>query len=124
MEQSSQIRLSARAAVPGVANTLGSFRAVPSGTALGAEIQGVDFSLPVPEDVKEALRKAWADHMALVFRGQRLTDDHLLAASGVFGPPHDAASRKYHLNVGHAVDDSYMVSKHPSVTIISNLVDP
>ena len=52
---------------------------------------------------------------------QRLTDDHLLAASGVFGPPHDAASRKYHLNVGHGVDDSYMVSKHPSITIISNL---
>jgi len=45
----------------------------------------------------------------------------LLAASGVFGPPHDAASRKYHLDVGQAVDDSYMVSKHASITIISNL---
>ena len=55
----------------------------------------------MPEDVKEALRKAWADHMVLLFRGQNLDDDQLLAASGIFGPPHDAASRKYHLDVGH-----------------------
>jgi hypothetical protein len=38
----------ARAPAPGTANTLAAFRAVPSGAALGAEIQGVDFALPVP----------------------------------------------------------------------------
>ena len=37
----------------GTANTLASFRVVPTGAALGAEIRGVDFSLPVPDDVKE-----------------------------------------------------------------------
>jgi alpha-ketoglutarate-dependent taurine dioxygenase len=121
MEQVSSSPQVARAGTPGPVNTLAGFRAVPSGGPLGAEIKGVDFSLPVPEDVKEALRKAWADHMVLLFRGQKLDDDHLLAASGVFGPPHEAASRKYHLDVGHAVDDAYMVSKHASITIISNL---
>ena len=105
----------------GAANTLASFRAVPTGAALGAEIEGVDFALPVPEDVKQALRDAWAAHMVLLFRGQRIDDDHLLAASGVFGPPHDAASRRYHLEAGQKVDDTYMVSKHASITIISNL---
>jgi len=121
MEHTSQNRQAARTIPPSAVNTLAAFRAVASGAALGAEIQGVDFSLPVPEDVKDALRRAWAEHMVLLVRGQWLTDEHLLAASGIFGPPHTAASRNYHLNVGHAVDDSFMVSKHPSITIISNL---
>ena len=103
------------------ANTLAALRVVPSGAALGAEMQGVDFSLVVPEEVKAALRKAWADHMVLLIRGQSLDDEQLLATSAIFGPPHDAASRKYHLDAGQAVDNAYMVSKHPSITIISNL---
>ena len=69
----------------GAANSLASFRVVPSGAALGAEIRGVAFSAPVPEDLKAALRKAWADHMVLLVRGQALTDDHLLATSLIFG---------------------------------------
>ena len=121
MEQISTSTPRPRATAAGTVNTLAAFRVIPSGAALGAEIEGVDFSRPVPEAVKEALRKAWADHMVLLWRGQQLNDDQLLAASAIFGPPHEAASRSYHLNVGHAVDDAYMVSKHKSITIISNL---
>jgi taurine dioxygenase len=94
---------------------------VPSGAALAAEVRGVNFSLPVPEDVKDALRKAWAEHLVLLIRGQDIDDEQLLATSGIFGPPHEAASRKYHLNVGEKVDDKHMLSRHPSVSIISNL---
>ena len=103
------------------ANTLAAFRALPTGAPVGAEIAGVDFSVPVPEEVKAALRKAWADHMVLLIRGQRLDDEQLLATSAIFGPPHDAASRKYNLDAGQAVDNTYMVSRHSSITIISNL---
>ena len=97
------------------------FRVVPTGAAVGAEIEGVDLAAPVPDDVKAALRRAWADHMVLLVRGQRLTDEQLLEASGIFGPPHDSAARHYHLAAGHGVDDSFMVSRHPSITIIPTL---
>jgi len=92
----------------------------PSGAALAAEVRGVDFSRPLSGDDRAALRNAWAEHLVLLFRGQTLTDEQLLPASGVFGPPHEAASRKYHLDVGEKVDDK-LISRHPSVSIISNL---
>lgn len=111
----------ARARAPARLNTLDTFEAVPTGAALGAEIRGVDFSLPVPEDVKAALRKAWAEYMVLLIRDQNIDDDQLLAAAGVFGPPHTAAARKYHLDVGEKVDDEYTLSRHPSVSIIANV---
>jgi taurine dioxygenase len=94
---------------------------LPTGAALAAEIRGVDLSLAVPDQTKAALRQAWADHLVLLFRGQSIDDDQLLAAAGIFGPPHEAASRKYHLDVGKAVDNRYMISKHPSISIVSNL---
>ncbi len=93
----------------------------PPDAALGAEVRGIDLSMPVPEDVKATLRQAWADHLVLLFRGQQIDDDHLLAASGIFGPPHEAASRKYHLNTGKQVDNQFMISRHPSISIVSNL---
>jgi taurine dioxygenase len=93
---------------------------IPTGAALGAEIRGVDFSRPVAEDTRAALRKAWAEHMVLLFRGQAIDDEGLLEASAVFGPPHEAASRQYHLAVGEKVDDK-LISRHASVAIISNL---
>lgn len=105
----------------GHSNALSSFRVVSSGAALAAEIQGMDFALAAPEEVKDALRKAWADHLVLLFRNQHIDDHQLLAAAGIFGPPHDSASRKYHLNVGRKVDNKFMISQHPSVSIISNL---
>ena len=103
------------------ANTLAAFKVVPTGAAVGAEIHGMDLSLPIPDDVQEALRQAWAKHMVLYWRGQKISDDQLMAVSGVFGPPHEAAARKYHLNVGEKVDDEFMISRHPSVSIISNI---
>ncbi len=93
---------------------------IPSGAALAAEIRGVDFSRVVADQVKEGLRKAWAEHLVLLIRDQEIDDEQLIATAGIFGPPHEAASRKYHLNVGEQVDDK-LISRHPSVAIISNL---
>jgi len=108
----------ARSLVP---NALAAFEVVPTGAALGAEIRGLDLSLPVPDEAQAALRQAWADHLVLLVRGQKISDEQLLAFSAIFGPPHDSASRKYHLGVGKKVDNEFMISKHPSISIISNL---
>jgi taurine dioxygenase len=55
--------------------------------ALGAEVAGVDLSRPVDDATREALARALAEHLALVFHDQSLTPEQYLRAAGVFGPP-------------------------------------
>ena len=55
--------------------------------SLGAEIAGIDLSQPIDAATREALSQALAEHLALVFRDQRLTPPQYLAAASAFGPP-------------------------------------
>jgi taurine dioxygenase len=55
--------------------------------AIGAEITGIDFRKPVDAVTREALSKALAEHLALVFPNQSLTCADYLAAASAFGPP-------------------------------------
>jgi alpha-ketoglutarate-dependent taurine dioxygenase len=66
---------------------LGEVRVTPLHPSLGAEVAGVDLSAPIDEATREALSRALADHLALVFRDQSLTPAQYLAAASVFGPP-------------------------------------
>src|SRR5437899_2327181 len=59
----------------------------PLHPSLGAEITGVDLGQPIDEPTRQALSRALADHLALVFRDQTLTPVQYLAAASVFGPP-------------------------------------
>ena len=102
-------------------NALESLEIVPTGAALGAEVRGLDLSQPVPEEIKDALRAAWAEHMVLLFRDQQIDDEQLLATAGIFGPPHEAAARKYHLDIGKKIDNVHTLSQHSSVSIIANV---
>src|SRR5882757_9526139 len=57
---------------------------VPTGAALGAMVKGVD--LKDLDDVAFArIMQAWRDHLVLLFRGQTLTDQDLIAFSRRFG---------------------------------------
>jgi taurine dioxygenase len=55
--------------------------------SLGAEVAGIDLAAPLDATTRDALQRALAEHLALVFRGQSLTPDAYLAAASVFGPP-------------------------------------
>src|SRR5262245_19724402 len=58
----------------------------PMAGALGAEIVGIDLSGELGEDLVAALRRAWLDHLVLVFRDQTLPPDRFLALARRFGP--------------------------------------
>ncbi len=53
---------------------------------VGAEVSGIDLSEPLTQDVVELLNTAFNNHVALVFRGQDLTEAQQLAFAENFGP--------------------------------------
>jgi taurine dioxygenase len=57
---------------------------VTSGGGLGAEIRGVDLR-GLDDDAFVSIRRAWYDHLVLLFRNQRLSDAELIAFSRRFG---------------------------------------
>jgi taurine dioxygenase len=93
---------------------------VPTGAALGAEIRGIDLSQPVPEETRAVLRKAWADHLVLLWRDQKLPDTSFLEAAAIFGTPKEPAARKYEVAGGYKIG-GHRVPLHPHVSLISNL---
>lgn len=58
---------------------------VPFDATLGAEVRGVDLSRPLSGGDIHTIREAWLDRLVLLFRGQSLTDDALVAFSRQFG---------------------------------------
>ena len=61
------------------------FEAVPLSDALGAEIKGVDLSQPIDDATVAAIEAAWAEHIVLLFRNQRLDEDRQLEFAARFG---------------------------------------
>jgi alpha-ketoglutarate-dependent taurine dioxygenase len=97
----------------------------PSGAALGAGIDGVDLSEQLSPGTVDAIKRAWADHLVLRFRGQRLDDDQLMRFSAHFGEldwaPVIAASR-----VKVPGEDRYVESAEEGrryISVISNIFE-
>lgn len=85
---------------------------VPTGSALGADIVGVDLSRPLDEGMFKAVEAAWHQHLVLRFRGQRLDDPGLLAFARRFGELDQAPV--------HAVNDADH-DPFPEITVMSNV---
>ena len=92
--------------------TPGSLTLVPTGT-VGAEVNGVDLAKATDAQL-DAIKQAWYRHDVLVFRGQKLTDDDLLAFSRHFGaldaPPNQGSGPK-------------SPPGYPEILVVSNLLD-
>ena len=88
-------------------------RAVATGGALGAEVIGVDLR-DVDDHTFGAIHKAWLDHLVLLFRGQNLSDDQLIAFSRRLGEldlaPIQETGRRF-------------VEGHPEIYIVSNVIE-
>jgi taurine dioxygenase len=88
-------------------------RVIPSGRALGAEIQGVDLR-SLSEEEFAPIRSAWLDHSVVLFRGQQLTDADLIAFSRRFGDldwaPVQETGRRF-------------VPGHPEIYVVSNVIE-
>ena len=103
------------------ANTLAAIEVIPSGMALGAEVRGIDFAQAIPEEVGAEIKGIWGEHLVLLFRGLKLTDEQLLAAADIFGGQQAAGSRDYFLKAGHKAGETHRVAKHAGISIVSNL---
>lgn len=85
---------------------------LPSGKALGAEIPGIDLR-SVTDAAFAGIQQAWKDHSVLLFRGQQLTDDDLIAFSRRFGEldwaPIQETGRRF-------------VEGRPEIYVVSNVI--
>ncbi len=60
----------------------------PLGGVMGAEVTGVDLSRPLPDETRDALYRAFLDHLLLCVRGQELDGvEGFLRAARLFGTP-------------------------------------
>ncbi|HXJ02585.1 MAG TPA: TauD/TfdA family dioxygenase [Micropepsaceae bacterium] len=88
-------------------------KVTPTGAALGAEVEGVDLR-EVDDALFAAIHRAWVDHLVLLFRGQRLSDDDLIAFSRRFGAldfaPVQETGRRF-------------VEGHPEIYVVSNVIE-
>ncbi|MEO8051088.1 MAG: TauD/TfdA family dioxygenase [Acidobacteriota bacterium] len=94
------------------ASTKSTIAVLPSEKPLGSEIRGVDLR-KVTDAEFVAIRQAWNDYSVLVFRGQQLADDDLIAFSRRFGEldwaPVQETGRRF-------------VEGHPEIYVVSNVI--
>src|SRR5262252_9408034 len=90
-----------------------SIAVTPISSVVGAEISNVDLRRLSDVDFGQ-IEQAWNRHSVLLFRGQRLTDDDLLAFSRRFGaldpPPNQEHGRQ-------------SPPGYPDVYVVSNVLD-
>lgn len=86
-------------------------RIVPSSAPIGAIVENVDLSADLDDATFAQIDAAYAAHAVLVFRGQRLTPEQMIAFTQRFGE-----IERYSRN-------HYAHPDHPEMLLISNIVE-
>lgn len=87
---------------------------IPTGAALGAEIRGVDLAGPLSAASIEAIKRAWAERLVLLVRGQHLNEPLLLAFARRFGELDPPGPNPY---------GRTLLPEYPELNVISNVKD-
>ena len=85
----------------------------PTGAALGAEVGGIDLRR-IGDSEFAAIHRAWLDHLVLLFRGQALNDDDMIAFSRRFGELDFAPIQE---------NGRRFVDGHPEIYVVSNVIE-
>jgi taurine dioxygenase len=90
-----------------------SAQVIPTGKALGSEIEGLDLRVIGAREF-ELIHRAWLAHLVVLMRGQQLTDEDLIAFSRRFGEldwaPVQETGRRF-------------VEGHPEIYVVSNVIE-
>lgn len=81
----------------------------PLSPTLGVEVNGIEMTSALDVDTTNSIRDLWRRHGLLLFRGQRLEEEHLIAFSRNLG------SLEIH------VRREYLSSKNPEILYVSNM---
>ncbi|HEX7968610.1 MAG TPA: TauD/TfdA family dioxygenase [Stellaceae bacterium] len=85
----------------------------PTGAGIGAEIAGIDLK-GIGDGDFAAIRRAFVEHSVLLFRGQRLSDDDLIAFSRRFGALDHAPVQE---------NGQRFVKGKPEIYVVSNVIE-
>lgn len=88
---------------------------VRSDKRLGAEVRDVDLGRPLDDETRDAVKAAWLEYLVLLFRGQSLDDDALIAFTAAIGVPQEAPNSDATASFGA------FEGVNPAITIISNI---
>jgi alpha-ketoglutarate-dependent taurine dioxygenase len=95
--------------------------------AIGAEVRGVDFRLPLTQETFREVHDAWMEHLVLIFPEQHISDEEHVAFTRYFGEPeifHQTIIRSRAVKEIFRVsnvddDDNLMPPSHPTVQQVS-----
>ncbi|MBX9774923.1 MAG: TauD/TfdA family dioxygenase [Xanthobacteraceae bacterium] len=82
----------------------------PASPVVGARITGVDLARPLSDGVFKDILDAWFQYLVVVFPGQTLDEDQMVAFAERFGPLNKSANPRTHHN-----------KKNPAIMLISNI---
>lgn len=81
----------------------------PLTPTLGVEVEGMDMTSTLDADTANSIRDLWRRHGLLLFRGQQLEEEHLIAFSRNLGPLEIHVRREY------------LSGKNPEILYVSNM---